>query len=108
FLINFLAHAGLALASALAGYVNCIILLIFLLRKNVYHPLAGWVKFIMQLIFANTMIAIYLCWMAGDLSAWLAKPALIRCFFLFIHVFAAVIIYLVSLYLAGVRLAQFR
>lgn len=103
-----LAHAGLALASALAGYLNCGILLILLRRRGIYQPSVGWLKFIMQLIFANTMLAFYLFMIKGELSYWLEQSALMRLLLLLAYVGIAMLIYLLSLCLAGVRPAQFR
>ncbi|KTC99520.1 murein biosynthesis integral membrane protein MurJ [Legionella erythra] len=103
-----LAHAGLALASTLAGYLNCGLLFILLRRRQIFTPMAGWPKFIAQLLFANGAIAVYLWLMAGDVSEWLAKPPLTRLGVLFVHVFATLFIYFLCLYLAGIRPAQFR
>ena len=103
-----LAHAGLALASTLAGYVNCGLLLYILIKRKVFRPLAGWWKFTLQIIFANTSVAAYLFFMSGTVNQWLAKSPLIRVGFLFTHVFAALVIYLLCLFLSGIRPAQFR
>ncbi|CEK09918.1 Virulence factor mviN [Legionella hackeliae] len=103
-----LAHAGLALASALAGYVNCGILLILLIRRKIYLPSPGWLKFTLQLLLANAVVAAYLFVMVGDIEDWLAKSALLRLSTLLGHVAVVVILYFVSLRLLGVRPAQFR
>ncbi len=103
-----LAHAGLALASALAGYVNCGVLLLLLVRRGIFQPSAGWLKFILQLLVANTTLTIYLYTMIGSVNLWLDKSAMMRLVLLMVHVGAAVVIYLLSLGLTGVRLAQFR
>ncbi|KTD21534.1 integral membrane protein [Legionella lansingensis] len=103
-----LAHAGLALASALAGYVNSGVLLFLLVRRGVYQPSAGWLKFILQLLLANVAIAGYLFFMAGQSNYWLAQSAFWRLSLLLGHVFMAVIIYFVTLRLVGVHPAQFR
>lgn len=107
-LIWSLAHAGLALASALAGYVNCGVLLILLIRRGIYKPSAGWSKFIMQLFIANFVIAVYLYSMIGSVDFWLSKSAIWRLSALMGHVSVAVVIYLVSLWLVGMRASQFR
>lgn len=103
-----LAHAGLALASALAGYVNCAVLLFLLKRRGIYQPMAGWFKFILQLAIANIAVAVYLLLMTGSVSFWLAQSPLLRLTWLLAHVTVAVVIYLVSLYVTGMRPAQFR
>lgn len=108
FLVWPLAHAGLALASALAGYVNCGLLLLLLIRREVYTPAKGWFKFILQLVFANGVIAFYLYWMTGTVDDWRGLSPLWRLFELGIHTGASVVIYLIALSLVGVRVSQFR
>ncbi|KTC85522.1 murein biosynthesis integral membrane protein MurJ [Legionella brunensis] len=107
-LIWSLAHAGLALASALAGYVNCGVLLVLLIRRGIYQPSPGWPKFVLQLCLANFAIAGYLFMVIGDINFWLAKTPFWRLSLLLGHVAVAVIIYLVGLRLVGVRPAHFR
>lgn len=103
-----LAHAGLALASALAGYINCGSLLFLLIRRNIFKPREGWGKFILQLLFANGIIAIYLLLMTGHLDQWLIYSAGWRVTILLAHVLTTIIIYLISLYVIGVRPSHFR
>lgn len=103
-----LAHAGLALSSTLAGYVNCGLLIFLLLRKKIYHPAKAWLKFIMQLLFANTLIAVYLYYASGDVETWLHLSSVMRLMLLFAHVIVAILIYFSALYLTGVRPRQFR
>ena len=107
-LIGPMAHAGLALASSIASYVNCGILLILLLRRKIYQPSPGWGRFITQLLIANIIVVAYLQLMAGEISFWLAKPALLRLGILLAHVLVALILYLVALRVCGMRPAQFR
>jgi putative peptidoglycan lipid II flippase len=102
------AHAGLTLASALAGYVNCGLLLYFLMRKGVYQPSPGWLKYGLQLLCANTAICIYLICMNGSVSYWLSFSPVMRLLLLTLHVIIAVIIYLLVLGITGLRPAHFR
>ena len=103
-----LAHAGLTLASALAGYVNAGLLLALLLRRKLYSPQPGWGKYIMQLIAANAAMGIYLFNMAGQISYWMDLVVTTRVIVLLTHVGIAVLIYLASLYLLGIRVFHFR
>ena len=103
-----LAHAGLALASSLASYVNCGILIVLLLRRKIYQPTAGWGRFLAQLAVANTAVVVYLLYVAGDVAFWLDKPAVARLGLLLAHVLGALIIYVLSLGVCGMRPAQFR
>ena len=107
-LIRPLAHAGLTLASSLAGYLNCGMLLYLLIRRDIYKPLAGWWKFVAQLFVANGVMAIYLMFMVGDAFLWLEKPLGSRLGFLLMHVVAACAIYILSLRACGMKMAQFR
>lgn len=103
-----LAHAGLTLASALAGYVNVSMLLRRLLREKVYVPKHGWKVFLLKLGFANVMMAFYLSWSAGSIEHWMAMRALWRVSYLFMHVGVAALVYLACLWLSGIRFSQFR
>ena len=107
-LVGPLAHAGLALASSIASYANCGILLFLLLRRNIYQPSPQWGRFLAQLMVANSVIVAYLLWMAGDVSFWISKPPVLRLGLLVTHVVAALIIYVLTLGLCGMRPAQFR
>ena len=101
-------HAGLTLASALAGYVNCGTLLILLIKRGVFKPSPGWLKYSIQLLFANAAMSVYLILMGGSVQYWLSLSALMRVGLLAIHVGVAVLIYLLVLGLAGIRPAHFR
>ncbi len=103
-----LAHAGLALASALAGYVNCGILLFLLIRRGIYKAPAGWLRFLIQLFIANSVMSGYLFFMTNTVSYWLDKPLTLRIGLLLAHVLTALVIYLCSLLLCGMRFSQFR
>ena len=103
-----LAHAGLALASSIASYVNCGMLLVLLLRRKIYQPSPGWGRFIAQLLIANSVVVGYLIFMAKDASYWLAKPAMFRLGLLLAHVLAVIVVYLMALRFSGMRPAQFR
>lgn len=102
------AHAGLTLASALAGYVNCGLLLYLLVKRGVYRPSPGWFKYSMQLLIANVAIVVYLYCMSGTVNYWLSFSPVTRLSLLLGHVCIAVVIYLLILGLTGLRPNQFR
>ena len=106
--IGFFAHAGLTLASALAGYVNCGLLLFLLVKRGVFKPSPGWLKYSMQLLIANGAIAVYLLFVNGTVDYWLSFPPLTRLSLLLAHVFVVVVIYLLILGLTGLRFSHFR
>lgn len=102
------AHAGLTLASALAGYVNCGALLYLLVKRGVFKPSPGWLKYSIQLVCANAAISIYLILMNGTVEYWLSFPPVMRLCLLSAHVLAVVVIYLLVLGLTGLRPIHFR
>ncbi len=103
-----LAHAGLALASAVAGYVNCGLLMILLIRRKIYKPGKGWLVYLSQLLAANGFIALYLYWAVGTVAFWMQLSPLGRLYWLGLHTGITVVLYFSSLYILGVRVAQFR
>ncbi|MFY7698532.1 MAG: murein biosynthesis integral membrane protein MurJ [Legionella sp.] len=107
-LIGPLAHAGLTLASTLAGYINCGMLAYLLISRNIYNPQPKWGLFLLQLFVANLAMSIYLLCVVGDINYWLSQTVGYRLGILLFHVVMAIVIYMVTLYLMGIRLTQFR
>jgi putative peptidoglycan lipid II flippase len=102
-LVSPLKHAGLALAASLASWINVALLLIFLYRKDIYRFQAGWGVFLLRLILANSIIGVWLFWMAGDLQQWLDwgwKQRLGQVAFLGS---SAMIMYVIMLWIGGLR-----
>lgn len=63
-----LAHAGLALATSLAAWVNSGLLLRRLLKEKVYRPGKGWWLFLLRVILANGVMGAVLYYGAGNLD----------------------------------------
>lgn len=102
------AHAGLALASSIASYVNCGILLVLLVRRKIFHLQPGWTRYLFQLLIANGVIVLYLIAIQADLTTWLLWPRFTRLGYLVLHVVVAAMLYVVSLGICGVRVSDFR
>jgi putative peptidoglycan lipid II flippase len=107
-LIYPMAHAGLTLASTIAGYVNAGILLYLLIKRDIFKPAKGWVKYLIQLLLANAIMGGVLVWCIGDMSYWISKPLFHRFGTLLGYVSIAVLVYIISLILLGIRPGQFR
>ncbi len=107
-LVKPLAHAGLTLASSLAGYLNCAVLLILLIRRGIYQPMSGWLRYIIQLCIANAIMSLYLIFMVGNAFFWLEQPLKMRLMLILLHVLVATVIYGIALRLCGIRVSQFR
>ena len=99
------AHAGLALATALASYINAGMLFRVLRKDQVYRPDAGWARLAAQIVFALAVMAALLLWGAPDAVALAGLPVLQRAGQLGLWITLGMISYLLALRLAGLRLA---
>ena len=77
-LIGPLAHAGLALASSLAAWLNAALLLRSLRGGGVYRPRPGWTKLLAQMAFAAVALTLVLVWLQGSPEDWMARAGLGR------------------------------
>ena len=67
-----LAHAGLALATAIAAYINALLLLHALRKNGFYQPLGGWGGFSARVAAALAVMLAVLWSMNVELSTWSA------------------------------------
>ncbi len=101
-------HAGLALATSLASFINAGLLFRQLRHQGVYRAGSGWGRLVTQVGFANGFMAVALWWGAGEIDQWLAWGATERVLSLTIWIGVGAGIYLLSLVLMGVRPAQLK
>lgn len=107
-LIGPLAHAGLALATALASWLNAVVLWILLIKKKIYQPRKGWGQNTAAVIIAATLMSGFLWWGKGDLSHWLIWNGWVRVWRLLLLISSAVVVYLLGLGLVGMRWRHFK
>lgn len=98
-----LAHAGLALATALASFINSGLLYRALRREGIYRPEAGWAALLARVMLAGAVMAGVLWIGSHDLSLWFPLSAVERATNLAAWIAAGGITYLVSLWLLGLR-----
>jgi putative peptidoglycan lipid II flippase len=98
-----LAHAGLALATALSAYLNAGLLYRGLCKDNAYRPLAGWGRFLVRVALANALMAMVLISGMGRLEDWLLWGAIERAWRLTVWVVGGGMIYIACLWLSGLR-----
>ena len=105
--VPLLGHAGLALSIGVGAMVNALWLLIGLVRNGTYVPLPGWGRFVLQVLAASALLAVFLMW-ANSSVPWLAlKPEkLQRTGLLALVVSGGVAIYFVAVWAAGLNLRQ--
>jgi len=97
-----LAHAGLALATSLGAFFNASLLLSKLLKDKIYKPGKNWSNFIVKIIFANEIMALFL-YICVDGNQWFAWTAFDRAFNLTLWIVLGGLIYAISLLFIGIR-----
>ena len=97
-------HAGLALATSLAAWVNAGLLFHVLKKKQVYRPEPGWPRLFMQLGSAALALAAVLILGMPSLQAWLEWSAWSRVTGLLVWVLAGVASYFIALRVCGLRI----
>lgn len=97
-----LAHAGLALATSLGAFFNASLLLTRLLKEKIYTPGKNWANFIVKIIFANEIMALFL-YVGIDSKQWFEWTAFDRAFNLALWIALGGLVYAVSLLLTGIR-----
>ena len=103
-LMQFLAHAGLALATSLSALLNAGLLYLGLRKKQVYTPNRGWLLFFLRLSIANLGLLAFLLYFNADSSVWAGWTATQRYQQLILLIAVAIIVYFVLLRLMGIRL----
>lgn len=96
-------HMGLALASSLAAYINAGLLYRSLRRQGAYQPVPGWATVLLAVSVASACMLTGLMYFSADQTVWAAESALDRGLRLTQLVGGGVVVYFVSLILAGFR-----
>ena len=98
-----LQHAGLALASSLASFLNVGILLFTLIKRGHYMPQLGWLKYGIQLLIANSLMAGFIYFIAPEVAEWVEWEQSTRFMWLMLILAGSGVIYFASLWLSGLR-----
>ncbi len=102
------AHAGLTLAIGVGALINALALLYGLRKRGSYTPLPGWGRFVLQVLAATALLAIFLMWAASSLPWQVpAVQELRRLVTLVLVLLVSALIYFVALWAAGLQLRQF-
>ena len=103
-LVPMLQHAGLALSVGLGATLNAALLLVGLLRRGSYKPAPGWWRFVLQVVAASALLALFLMW-AGSAYDWTrTDQGWLRSGLLAAAIVVAVPLYLGAAWAAGVQL----
>jgi len=98
-------HAGLALATSIAAWVNAGLLFTVLYRKGIYRPQAGWWRFFLQTGLAAGSLAGLLWWGVPGVSYWIGWGISERAVQLAQWVALGAAMYFLVLRVCGLRLA---
>lgn len=101
-LIHPYAHAGVALATSLAAYLNAGMLWFALWRRGIHRPDLSWWIFLLRVILASAVMGLFLFYFV-DNSVWLAWGAWQRGLHLAGVIFVAILAYVVTLLVLGIR-----
>ncbi len=100
-------HAGLALATSVAAYVNAGLLYRRLRQDGIYVPMPGWLRLVAQLCIASVVMVILLLWGVAPLPEWGGWSGWKRVLHLTLWVFAGSGAYLLALWMLGLRPSRF-
>ena len=98
------AHAGLALSVGVGSCVNAATLLVILIRRGQYRPIAGWGAWFARIIVATLAMSAAIIFLqqgvdwAGMQSEWLKRAGLVL-----LYIVAALIVYFGLLVAMGLR-----
>ena len=101
-----LAHAGLALATSLAAYINAALLYIYLGKKQHYVAEPGWYPYLLKIIISLAVMSLVLYQLVPDVSNWLAWGISRRITELTLWIGLGVGVYVLMLYVLGIRRSQ--
>lgn len=103
-----LGHVGLALATSIAAGLNAFMLYRGLRKSGSYKPLSGWLIWNARMLLASVAMLVVLWLLHQPVSVWQNWTVGERIVQLSIEISAAVIAYLMSLYLLGLRISHLR
>jgi putative peptidoglycan lipid II flippase len=96
-------HAGLALATTLAAFLNAGLLFRVLRRDDSYRPAPGWQRLLLQVGAATAMMLLALGALADDPAQWADRGWDARVLHLALHMTAGMSAYFAGLWVLGLR-----
>ena len=102
------AHAGLALATSIAAYVNAGLLFMLLKRAQVLKPLKNWSALLLKVLLGASGMLALLLWLTPPPAVWSEWPGPQRFAILCALVGAGLTAYSLTLLALGIRPRQFR
>jgi putative peptidoglycan lipid II flippase len=107
-LARFMAHAGLAAATACAAFVNAALVYRRLVRGDAYRPLPGWTRLAWQLLLATGVMALVVWRASPPLPIWVEWGPVQRASGCVALIGAGVLAYALTLRASGLRFEHVR
>ena len=106
-LVPIFAHAALTLSIGIGAMVNAAWLLVGLIRRGSYRPEPGWAVFMLQVLAACVLMAVFLMWASGHFG-WTASgfQGFKRIWLIALILSAAAAIYFLAIWVTGLKLRQ--
>ena len=101
-------HAGLALATALAGYINAGLLFYHLKKQGIFHNVSRklWLKDLARILIAVVAMAMIIVWLSPEELWWQKAGLSAKIGHLFALIVLALMTYFGALYAMGIRKAH--
>ncbi|MBP8030302.1 MAG: polysaccharide biosynthesis C-terminal domain-containing protein, partial [Pseudomonadales bacterium] len=98
-----IGHVGLALATALAAYINSGLLFHTLRKQGIYEYGRGWGRFVGQMLASNGAMVLVLCGLLHVWPDWSAYSWNLRVGYLAVMCSTGMLVYFVVLLVMGLR-----
>tara|TARA_Y100000588_G_scaffold285272_1_gene302964 strand:+ start:902 stop:2407 length:1506 start_codon:yes stop_codon:yes gene_type:complete len=102
-LVGLFAHAGLALATSLAAFINAGLLLKALIVNGSYRPGRGWATYILKVSIATGVMCLVLLALSETQATWTAATAFTRGMMLAKLITTGAVSYFLCAFLFGLR-----
>jgi putative peptidoglycan lipid II flippase len=96
-------HAGLALASSVAAYLNAMLLLRGLSKREVFAPEKGWLRLWIAVVTGCAAMGALLFFMTHDIESWLQASVALRIKNLTLSISFGVLVYVFTCMVAGLK-----
>ena len=107
-LIRYMAHAGLALATAVAAAVNASLLFFLLAKHQYYKAQTPWWPILSRLVLATVVMVGFLYWLTADVQVWLLWTGLQRAWHLTTLILLSMALYFITLIVSGLRMQHLK
>lgn len=107
-LVRYYAHAGLALSTSIAAWVNAMLLMMGLHHLGIYRIQRLWTGQLWVIVPANIMLGIFLYWVSTYQDFWFDSGLLPRLAALVVVMMVALVGYFATLHVLGFSVKQFK